>query len=78
MIIFLAESSIYLFLDVVFNLLDLVLSGGVRMPSSHRPFKPLFEFEVYLDHRFARQGWGQRSKKSPPISWSAYCDEGQD
>ena len=60
--IFLDEASIYAFLDLAFDLLNLVLWGGIWTPSPHRPFKLGFEFEVHLDHFFARQGWGQRSK----------------
>ena len=60
--ILLDEASIYTFLDLAFDLVDLVLWGGVWTPSHHRPFKLGFEFEVHLDQRFARQGWGQRSK----------------
>ena len=57
------EASIYAFLNLVFDLVDLVLWGGVWNPSQHRPLKPGFEFEVHLDEFFARQVWGQRSKK---------------
>ena len=60
--IFLNEASIYMFLDLALNLVDLVLWGGVRTPSYHRPFKLWFEFEVHLDQFFARQGWGPHSK----------------
>ena len=60
--VFLDEASIYTFLDLVFDLVDLVLWSGVWTPSYHRPFKLWFEFEVHLDQFFARQGWGQRSK----------------
>ena len=60
--LFLDEASIYTFLDLAFDLVDLVLWGGVWPPSYHRPFKLWFEFEVHLDQFFARQGWGQRSK----------------
>ena len=60
--IFLDEASIYTFLDVAFDLVDLVLWGGVWTPSYHRAFKLWFEFEVHLDQVFARQGWGQCSK----------------
>ena len=62
MFVFLDEASIYTFLDVAFDLVDLVLCGGGWMPSYHRPFQLWFEFEVHLDQCFARQGWGQRSK----------------
>ena len=61
--IFLDEASIYTSLDLALHLVNLVLWGGVWAPSYHRPFKLWFEFEVYLDQLFARQGWGQRSKK---------------
>ena len=60
--ILLDEATIYAFLDVAFDLDDLVLSGGVWTPSHHRAFKLWFEFEVHLDQFFAGQGWGQRSK----------------
>ena len=60
--IFLDEASIYAFLDLPFDLVDLVLWGGVWTPSCHRPFKLWSEFEVHLDQFFARQVWGQRSK----------------
>ena len=60
--ILLNEASIYTFLVVAFHLVDLVLWGGVRMPSHHRPWKLGFVFEVHLDEFFSRQGWGQRSK----------------
>ena len=50
------------FLDLAFDLVDLVLWGRVWTPSYGRPFKLWFEFEVHLDQFFARQGWGQRSK----------------
>ena len=42
--IFLDEASIYTFLDLAFDLVNLVLWGGVWMPSYHRPFKLWFEF----------------------------------
>ena len=60
--IFLDEASTYAILDLASDLVDLVLSGGVRTPSYHRPFKLGFELDVHLDQFFARQGWGQRSK----------------
>ena len=60
--ILLDEASIYAFLDLAFDVIDLVLWGGVWTPSHHRPFKLGFEFEVHLDQLSARQGWGQRSK----------------
>ena len=66
--IFLDEASIYAFLDLARELVDLVLWGGGWMPSHHRPFKLKFEFEVLLNQFFTRQGWGQRSKKPPGIS----------
>ena len=60
--IFLAKASISTFLDLAFDLVDLVLLSGVWMPSYHRPLKLWFEFEVHLDQFFARHGSGQRSK----------------
>ena len=57
------EASIYTFLDLAFDLVDLVLWGGLRTPSHHTHFKLLFESEVHLDQLFAKQGLGQRSKK---------------
>ena len=59
--LFLNETSIYAFLDLAFNLVDLVLWGGVWTQSHQRPFKLGFQFEVHLDQFFARQGLGQRS-----------------
>ena len=56
------KGSTYTFLDLAFHLVDLVLWGGVRTPSYHRPFKLGFEFEVHLDQLFAREGWGQFSR----------------
>ena len=35
--IFLNEDSFYISLDLALNLVDLVLWGGVRTPSYHRP-----------------------------------------
>ena len=61
--IFLDEASIYAFMDLAFDLVVLVLWGGVWTLSHHRPFKLRFEFEVHLDQLLARQRWGQRSKK---------------
>ena len=52
--ILLDKATIYTFLHMVFDLVDLVLLGRVRMPSHHRPFKITFEFEVHLDPLFAR------------------------
>ena len=60
--ILLHEGSIYAFLDLAVNLLDLPLSGGVRTPSHQRPFKVWFKFEVHLDQLFATRGSGQRSE----------------
>ena len=60
--IFLDEASIYAFPDLAFDLVDLVLRGGVWTLSYQRPFELWFEFEVHVDQFFARQGWGQRSK----------------
>ena len=62
MFIFLDEASIYTFMDMAFHLVDLVLWGGVPMPSHHRPFNLWFEFEVHLDQLFAGQVWGQHTK----------------
>ena len=61
-VILLEEASIYTFLDLALNLVDLVLWGGVRTPSHHRPFKLWFEFWVHLEQLLAGQGLGQRSK----------------
>ena len=61
--LFLDEASIYTFLVLAFDPVNLVLWAGVWTLSHHRPFKLRFEFEVHLDQFFARQGWGQRSKK---------------
>ena len=61
-LILLDEASIYTLLDLAFDLVDLVPSGGVWTPPHYRPFKLWFEFEVHLDQFFTRQGWGQRSK----------------
>ena len=58
------EASIHAFLDRAFDLVDLVLWGGVWTLSQHRPFELGFEFEVPLNLFFARLGWGQRSKKT--------------
>ena len=66
--IFLDKASIYTFLYLVFDLVDLVLWGGAWTPSHYRPFSLWFEFEVHLDQLFARHCWGQRSKKPPSIS----------
>ena len=60
--IFLDKASIYTFLDLELDLVDLVLWGRVWTPSYHRPFKLWFDFEVHLEQSFARQGCGQRSK----------------
>ena len=60
--IFLDEASIYTFLDLAFDLVNLVLWGWVWTPSHQRPFKLWLGFEVHLDQFFARQGWGQHSK----------------
>ena len=56
------KASIHAFLDLAFDVVDLVLWGGVWRPFHHRPFKLGFEFEVHLDEFFARQGLGQSSK----------------
>ena len=56
--IFLDEASIYIFLDLAFDLVNLVLWSRVWTPSYHRPFKLWFEFEVHLDQCSARQGSG--------------------
>ena len=61
-LIFFDKASIYAFLDLAFDLVDLVLWGGVWTRSYHRPFELWFEFEVHLDQFFATEGWGQRSK----------------
>ena len=37
--IFLDEASIYTFLDLALDLVDMALWGGVLTPSYHRPFK---------------------------------------
>ena len=47
--IFADEASIYKFLDLAFHLVHLVLWGGVRTPSHHRPFKLWFAFEYHLE-----------------------------
>ena len=60
--ILLDKASIYTLLHLAFDLVELVLWGGVWTPSHHRRFKLGFEFEVDLDHFFSRQGWAQRSK----------------
>ena len=53
---FLYETSIYAFLDLAFDLVDVVLWSLVWTPSHHKPFKLGFEFQVHLDRFFARQG----------------------
>ena len=55
------EWSIYTFLDLAFDLVDSVLSGGVWMPSYHRPIKLWFGCEANLDQYFATEGVVQRS-----------------
>ena len=55
-------ASIYTLLGLAFDLVGLLLWGGVRTPSYHRPSKLCFEIEVHLDQFFARQGWGQHLK----------------
>ena len=62
MLILLDEASIYTLLDLAFDLVDLVLWGGVWTPLHYRPFKLWLEFEVHLDQFLTRQWWGQRSK----------------
>ena len=47
--IFLDEGSIHTLLDLALDLVHLVLWGGVRTPSYHRPFNVWFEYEIYLD-----------------------------
>ena len=47
---FLDKASIYAFLDLAFDLVDLVLWGGVWRPSHHRPFKLGLEFGVRKDN----------------------------
>ena len=54
-VIFLDKASIHTFLALAINLVHLVLLGGVRTPSYHRPFKLWFEFEVHLDRFVTRQ-----------------------
>ena len=66
--IFLDEASIYTFLDVAFDLVDLVLWGGVWTPSYHRAFKLWFECEVHLDQFFCKTGVGAMLQKPPDIS----------
>ena len=61
-LILLDEASIYTLLDLAFDLVDLVLWGGVWTPPHCQPFKLWFEFEVHLDQFLTRQGWGQRSE----------------
>ena len=60
--IYVNEASKYAFLDLAFDLVDMVLWGGKWTPSHHRTFKLGFELKVHLDLVFARQGWGQRSR----------------
>ena len=52
---FVDEASIYTFLDLAVTAANLVLWGGVRTPSHHRPFKLWFEFEVHLTS-FSQRG----------------------
>ena len=61
--ILLDDASIYTFLDLAFNLVDLVLWVGVRTLCHHKAFKLWSELEAHLDQLFARQGSGQRSKR---------------
>ena len=61
-LILLDKVSIYTFLDLAFDLVDLVLWGGVWTPPHYRPFKIWFEFQVHVDQFLTRQGWKQRSK----------------
>ena len=51
--ILLDKASIFSFLDLAFDLVDLVLWGRTRMPSHHRPSKLWLEFEVHVDGLFA-------------------------
>ena len=59
--ILLDESSIYIFLDLAFDLVDLVLWGGIRTLCYQTHSKLWYEFAVHLHQLFARHGWGQRS-----------------
>ena len=58
---FLDKASIYAFLDLAFDLVDLVLWGGVRTSFYHRFLELGFDFEVDLDQFLPKPGLGQRS-----------------
>ena len=66
--IFLNEASIDIFLDPTYPLVDLVLWGGIRTPSHHRPLKLRFEFEVHLDQFFCKTQVGATIPKPFSIS----------
>ena len=62
-LILLDKASIYTFLDLAIDLLDLVLLGRVWTPPHYRAFKLWFEVDVHLDQFLTRQGWGQGLQK---------------
>ena len=62
MFILLDEARLYTFLDLAFDLVDLVLWGMVGATPHYGPFKLRFEFEVHLDQLLARERSGQRSE----------------
>ena len=62
------KASIYTILDLVLNLVNLVLCGGVRTMSYHRPFELGFELKVHLDQVFGKKGLGAMLQKPRGIS----------
>ena len=62
MLIFPDEASIYTFMDLGFDLVDLVFLGGVWTRPHSQPCKLMLEFEVYLHQILARQVLGQCCK----------------
>ena len=64
---FVAEASIYIFLDLALNLLDFVLRGGVRKPSCHTPFKLWVSLRSIWTNLSHNRG-GARLEKAPSIS----------
>ena len=62
LLIFFKEASINTFLDLALHFFNLFLWSGIGTTPHSRLFKLRFQFQVYLDQFFTREGGRQGAK----------------
>ena len=61
------KASMYTFLDLAFELVDVVLWGGVWTPPNHKPFKLRSQKDPEPLREYPRRGEHPRENRSMPI-----------